>query len=159
MRSMTDRGDARHGRRGAWVAAAVVVLASLGAARCGGGTPARAGGPPPAAVEAITLEATPVERTSEFVGTVKSRASTTIQPQVEGIITRILVTSGDRVKPGDVLMEIDAERQQAAVARLESVRAARQADARLARQQAERAKTLLDAGAGSQQEYDQARPR
>jgi RND family efflux transporter MFP subunit len=137
-----------------------VLAAALAVAGCGGGQPpasaaARAGAPP-AAVEAVTLSAAPVERTSEFVGTVKSRASTTIQPQVEGIITRIHVASGARVAPGARLMDIDAERQQASVATLESERAARQATLGLAKQQAERAKTLLDAGAGSQQEYDQA---
>jgi RND family efflux transporter MFP subunit len=126
---------------------------------CGGGQAAggpAGGAPPPATVEAVTLGNAPVERTSEFVGTVKSRRSTTIQPQVDGIIRRINVTSGARVAPGAVLVEIDAERQQASVAALQSQRAARQADLGLARQQAERAKTLLDAGAGSQQEYDQA---
>jgi RND family efflux transporter MFP subunit len=125
---------------------------------CGGGqAPAGAGGaPPPTAVEAVTLGNAPVERTSEFVGTVKSRRSTTIQPQVDGIIRRIAVVSGARVAPGAVLVEIDAERQQASVAALQSQRAARQADFGLAKQQADRAKTLLDAGAGSQMEYDQA---
>ena len=104
----------------------------------------------------MTLGNAPVERTSEFVGTVKSRRSTTIQPQVEGIIRRIAVASGARVTPGAVLIEIDAERQQASVATLQSQRAARHADLGLAKQQAERARTLLDAGAGSQMEYDQA---
>jgi RND family efflux transporter MFP subunit len=107
-------------------------------------------------VEAITLGMAPVEHTSEFVGTVKSRASTTIQPQVEGLITKIHVASGARVTPGAPLMDIDADRQQAAVASLQGERASRQAALGLAKQQADRAKTLLDAGAGSQQEYDQA---
>jgi RND family efflux transporter MFP subunit len=141
------------------VAVALAVLGSCAAARCGGGTAPAGGRPtgfPPAAVEAITLTNAPVEHTSEFVGTVKSRASTTIQPQVEGLITKITVASGARVKPGDVLMEIDADRQQATVASLQGERAARQATLGLAKQQADRAKTLLDAGAGSQQEYDQA---
>ncbi len=53
-------------------------------------------------------------------------------------------------------MEIDSGRQQATVASLESVRAARQADVQCARQQAERMKKLFDAGAVSQQEYEQA---
>ena len=48
-------------------------------------------------VEIVTLAAKPVEQISEFVGTVKSRRSTNIQPQVEGFITRIAVKSGDRV--------------------------------------------------------------
>ena len=136
---------------------AVFVL-FLPAAACGGGDApgAAAGGPPAMAVEAITLQASPVERATEYVGTLKSRRSTTIQPQAEGFITRIHTTAGTRVNAGAVLMEIDAGRQRAAVASLESVRAARQADVALARQQAERAKALLDVGATSQAEYEQA---
>lgn len=157
MRSITVGRGSRGGWGGeavAWLLAGMVV-----AAGCGGGqAPGRpaGGAPPPTPVEAVTLGNSPVERTSEFVGTVKSRRSTTIQPQVDGIIRRINVASGARVAPGAVLVEIDAERQQASVAALRSQRAARQADLGLATQQAERAKTLLDAGAGSQQEHDQA---
>ncbi len=111
---------------------------------------------PAMGVEAIRLTPKPVERTSEYISTVKSRRSTTIQPQVEGFITRIAVRSGQRVQAGAVLMQIDAGRQQAAVANLESVRAAREADLQFARQQAERMKKLFDAGAVSEQEYEQA---
>jgi RND family efflux transporter MFP subunit len=53
-------------------------------------------------------------------------------------------------------MLIDAGRQQAAVANLESVRAAPQADLRYAQQQATRMKTLLEAGAASKAELEQA---
>jgi RND family efflux transporter MFP subunit len=53
-------------------------------------------------------------------------------------------------------MEIDPRMQQAAVANLESQRAARQADLQYARQQATRMKTLLEAGAASQAEMEQA---
>ena len=53
-------------------------------------------------------------------------------------------------------MEIDPRMQQAAVANLESQRAARQADLQHARQQATRMKTLLEAGAASQAESEQA---
>ena len=63
---------------------------------------------------------------------------------------------GQRVARGAVLMQIDSGRQQATVASLESVRAAREADLQFARQQAERMKKLFDAGAVSQQEYEQA---
>jgi RND family efflux transporter MFP subunit len=148
------RRDGRRGRAAAYLLAGVVASA---AAACGGGqAPGAGAAPPPTPVETVTLGNSPVERTSEFVGTVKSRRSTTIQPQVDGIIRRIRVTSGARVAPGAVLIEIDAERQQASVASLESQKAARQADLGLAKQQAERARTLLDAGAGSQMEFDQA---
>lgn len=107
-------------------------------------------------VEVITLEPKPVEQVGEFVGTVKSRRSTTIQPQAEGFITRIAVKSGDRVAPGAVLFEIDATTQRAAVGNLESIKAAREADASYALQQAARAKALVEVGAMSQQELDQA---
>lgn len=157
---MTGKRDRRQGRRERAAALAAIIAIGWTTVACGGGQqPANAAGrpgPPPAAVEVITLGATPVERTSDFVGVVKSRASTTIQPQVEGFVRKINVASGARVGPGAVLMEIDAERQQASVATLQSERAARQAALGLARQQADRAKTLLDAGAGSQQEFDQA---
>lgn len=138
-----------------------LVLCLLGAA-CGSGQPAGQGpggppgGMPPMAVEVMTLANTDVEDVSEYIGTVKSRRSTTIQPQVEGFVTRILARSGDRVRAGAVLMEVDAGRQEAAVANLEAQRAARDADLEYWRQQSQRLRTLLDAGAVSQQELDQA---
>ena len=156
MRSITDGRDVRHAGWRRLTAATFLLAGTVAAGGCGGPGPAAAGPPPPTPVEAVTLSNAPVERTGEFVGTVKSRRSTTIQPQVDGIIRRIAVVSGARVAAGAVLVEIDAERQQASVAALQSQRAARQADLGLAQQQADRAKTLLDAGAGSQQEYDQA---
>jgi RND family efflux transporter MFP subunit len=107
-------------------------------------------------VEVVTLVERPVEQTTEFVGTVKSRRSTTVQPQVEGVVTRILVRSGDRVRPGTALMQIDASKQEAAVSSLASQRAARQADLQYAQQQATRMKTLFEAGAASQAEMEQA---
>ena len=142
----------------------LVALVTASLAGCQGNDPGGthsagpgSGGPPMAiGVEAVTLAAKPVERTTEYIATVKSRRSTTIQPQVEGFITRITARPGQRVGRGAVLMEIDSGRQQAAVAALESVRAARAADVQFARQQAERMKKLFDAGAVSQQEYEQA---
>jgi RND family efflux transporter MFP subunit len=134
------------------------VVATVAAACGGGGKQAGppGGGPPAMPVEVVTLAERPVEQTTEFVGTVKSRRSTTVQPQVEGIVTGILVRSGDRVRPGTPLMQIDARERQAAVASLESQRAARQADLQQARQQFVRMKTLLEAGASSQAELEQA---
>jgi RND family efflux transporter MFP subunit len=80
----------------------------------------------------------------------------TVQPQVEGFLTRILVRSGDRVQPGTPLMQIDPSMQQAAVANLESQKAGSDADLQYARQEAARMKTLLEAGAASKSEMEQA---
>jgi RND family efflux transporter MFP subunit len=142
------------GRARLTVSLAAAVLAAALAA-CGGRGGAR-GAPPAMPVEVVTLQERPVEQSTEFVGTVKSRRSTTVQPQVEGFITRILVRSGDRVRPGTPLMRIDAGMQQAAVANLESVRVAREADLQYARQQAARMKTLFEAGAASKAEMEAA---
>jgi RND family efflux transporter MFP subunit len=134
---------------------------SAAAAACGGNQAAPAGGPPggampPMPVEIVTLEAKPIPQTTEFVGTVKSRRSTTIQPQVEGFLTAILVKSGDRVQAGARLAEIDSRPQEAAIASLEAVKAQREIDISYARQEADRARQLLAAGAASQMEADRA---
>jgi RND family efflux transporter MFP subunit len=135
--------------------ASVAVVAFLLAAACARPA-ARTAGPPAVPVEAVTLELRPVEQASEFVGIVKSRRSTTVQPQVEGFVTKIVVRSGERVRPGAPLMQIDPSLQRAAVASLESERVSREAALRYAEQEAARTKTLFDAGASSQAELDQA---
>ena len=139
-----------------------VIFLLFAATSCGGGGgPAGAaagpgGGMPAMAVDIVTLEAKPVEHTTEFVGTVKSRRSTDIQPQVEGFITRIVARPGQRVGAGALLMEIDSRVPQAQVSGLESVLAQREIDVTYARQEADRAAKLLKAGAASQMEADRA---
>ena len=107
-------------------------------------------------VEIVTLEPKPVEQMTEFVGTIKSRQSTNIQPQVEGFITRIRVKSGDRVAAGATLMEIDSRVQQASLQGLESVRAQREIDVTYAQQEAERA---AQAAQGRRRQPDGRRSR
>ncbi|MCA1560920.1 MAG: efflux RND transporter periplasmic adaptor subunit [Acidobacteria bacterium] len=141
------------------VSSRVVVTLGALAAACGGagGNAAQGqGAPPPAGVKVLTLQPRPIEQTSEFIATVRSLRSTTIQPQVEGIITAVLVKSGDRVRVGQPLVQIDGDRQQAAVRSVESSRAAREADVAFARQQSQRMETLFKAGAVSEQEHEQA---
>ena len=94
--------------------------------------------------------------TSEYVGVLKSRRSSEIRPQVDGIITQIFVKSGDRVAPGRALLQIDPQREQAALESNQASRVAQEAAVRFAQQQYDRAKQLLDAGAMSQQEFEQA---
>ncbi len=110
---------------------------------------------PPMPVEAVTLTAKPVEQTSEFVASLKSRRSATINPEVEGSLTRVAARSGQNVERGAVLFEIDSAPQQSALASLESTRPARDSDVEFARQQVERNRTLLKAGAISQREVEQ----
>lgn len=110
---------------------------------------------PPMPVDIVTLAARPVEQSSEFIAALKSRRSSTIQPEVEGFITRVAVRSGQRVGRGDVLFEIDSAPEQAALASLQSMRPMREAEVEFARQQVQRTRTLLAAGAVSQRELEQ----
>ncbi len=64
-------------------------------------------------VQTVTVNSSPVPKTDEYVATVKSRRSATISPQVDGNITKILAHSGDHVRAGQVLIEIDPIKQQA----------------------------------------------
>ncbi|MCC7125178.1 MAG: efflux RND transporter periplasmic adaptor subunit [Acidobacteria bacterium] len=133
-------------------------------AACGGGAApegapgagAPGGGMPPMPVETVTLATRPVEQTTEYIATLKSRRSTTIQPQVEGFLTRIAVRSGDTVRQGAVLFEVDSAPQQAGLASLESTRAVRQAELEYAQQELKRTQALYTAGAVSQREQAQA---
>jgi RND family efflux transporter MFP subunit len=111
---------------------------------------------PPTDVKTVTLEPKPIPDSSEFVATIRSFRSTTIQPQVEGIVRQILVRAGDRVQAGQPLLQIDPDLQQATVATIESQRAAREADLAYAKQQLTRLQRLLDAGAVSKAELEQA---
>ncbi len=112
--------------------------------------------PPPAAVKLLTLEPKPLERTSEFIATVRSLRSTTVQPEVDGIVTRIFVKAGDRVSRGTPLVQINAEKQRATVRSTEASRAGTEADVQYWRQQVKRLEALVEAGAISRQEFDQA---
>jgi len=64
-------------------------------------------------VQTVTIEDSPVPRSDEYTATIKSRRSATLNPQVDGNLTAILVKSGDHVKAGQSLMEIDPAKQRA----------------------------------------------
>jgi RND family efflux transporter MFP subunit len=141
-------------------AAIILTVAVLLASACGGGAgQAGAGAPqgfPPTPVKIVDARLTPIEDATEYVATLKSLQSTTIKPQIDGQITQIFVKSGDRVGLGERLMQIDPQRQQAAVSSQEAERAAREADVAYARQQQQRANELFAAGAISKQELEQS---
>src|SRR5438093_10148984 len=139
------------------------VICTTVLAACGGGNQqAGAGGGrgrgafPAMDVKTVTLTPKPIPQTSEFVATIKSLRSTNIQPQVEGFVRQIMVKAGDRVRAGQPLVQIDPEKQQATVGVSQSQRASREADLEYARQQLARMQKLLDAGAVSRSELEQA---
>lgn len=137
------------------IAAGAALVAAVACSR-GEQGPAGGRGLPPAAVQVAVAESKPIEDASEYVATLKSLHSTVIQPQIDGQITRIFVKSGDRVRQGAPLVQIDPRRQQAAVSSQQAELAAKQAAVEYARQQQRRAKELYAAGAISKQEGEQA---
>ena len=122
----------------------------------GGAAPAQAGGPPPSGVSTLVLQKKPIEDASEFIATVRSLRSSTVQPEVEGVVTRIFVKSGDRVALGTPLVQIKPDKQQATVRSTEANRTGAEADVQYWRQQVKRLDALVAAGAISRQEFEQA---
>jgi RND family efflux transporter MFP subunit len=122
----------------------------------GGARPASAApGPPPMPVEIDTVRATTLRETSEYVATLRSRRSIQVQPQVEGHLLQIFVTSGDRVAAGAPLMLIDPARQRAAVDTQHAAREANLAAQAYWRRQYRRIQRLVAGGAASRQELEQ----
>lgn len=114
-------------------------------------------GPPPALpVKTQVVNLAPLPRTDEYVATVKSRRSASIQPQVDGSLTKILVKSGDHVRAGQLLMTIDPLKQQATVDQQRGTEAQKKALYEYNETEVERQKKLYEAGVASKQAYDQA---
>ncbi len=117
-------------------------------------TEAKQPAPQPLPVKTHTINLAPVPRLDEYVATVKSRRSASIQPQVDGSLTRILVKSGDHVRAGRVLMTIDPLKQQATVDQQRSTEAQKKATFDYSQQEVERQRGLYQAGVTSKQSYD-----
>jgi RND family efflux transporter MFP subunit len=140
-------------------AVVMALYVAVAATACNRSTGQAAGGPPqmpPTAVALALATVTAIEDTTEYVATLRSLHSTTVQPQIDGQIVQIYVKSGDRVRQGAPLMQIDPLRQQAAVTSQEAQRAALEAAVTYARQHAQRSEQLYAAGAISKQDYEQA---
>jgi RND family efflux transporter MFP subunit len=113
-------------------------------------------GTPAIPVQVRLAPSVKIPDTTAYLSIVKSRHSAAINPQVEGQITRIFVKSGDRVKAGTPLLQIDPLKQEATVNSQEASRAAQEANLRYAKISLERAQKLIDAGVISKQEFDNA---
>src|SRR5215813_1342598 len=105
-------------------------------------------------VKIETVDLSPVPRTDEYVATIKSRRSASIQPQVDGMLTKILVKSGDHVHTGQVLMTIDPLKQQATVDQQRSTEAQKKATFAYNQTEVERQRKLYEGGVTSKQVYD-----
>jgi len=107
-------------------------------------------------VQVQIAPAVKIPDTTEYLSILKSRHAAAINPQVEGQITRIFVKSGDHVKTGTPLLQIDPLKQEATVNSQEASRAAQEANLRYAKVSLDRAQKLFEAGVISKQEMDNA---
>jgi RND family efflux transporter MFP subunit len=139
---------------------ALVLIGSLAlASGCGktsAGDPAASGAPQAMPVHVQIAGAEQVPETTEYLSVLKSRHSATIQPHVEGYITKIFVKSGDHVTAGTPLIQIDPLKQQAAVSGQEAARAAQEATVRYAQIQQDRERKLFAAGVVPKADVDNA---
>jgi RND family efflux transporter MFP subunit len=133
----------------------LLALVAVTSSGCGK-TEAKEPAPQPLPVNTQTVNLTPVPRIDEYVATVKSRRSASIQPQVDGSLTRILVKSGDHVRAGQALMTIDPLKQQATVDQQRSTEAQKKATYDYNTQEAERQRQLFQGGVTSKQNLDLA---
>lgn len=136
------------------LAFAGVVGAVLLAAGCGKKHPEVASAPklPAATVRVVPVENLKRIATEEVVGTVRPKLSASLSAKVSGTIAQMLVTPGDSVKAGQLLVEIDAREIQS---RLDQAQAVREQAAK----EIERFKKLLAENAVTQQEFDNVQSR
>lgn len=136
---------------------ALSLLLAAGATGCNKAQPQTAA---PAAqalpVQTLTVAAVPVPQSDEYVATIKSRRSATINPQVDGNITRILVHSGDHVTTGQLLMQIDPAKQEATLASQAATEQQKLAVYKYNQLQVERQRKLFADGIISKDAIDQA---
>lgn len=107
-------------------------------------------------VQTVAVSLAPVPQSSEYVATIKSRRSATMQPQVDGRLTEIAVRSGDHVKSGDLLMSIDPLHQQEQVDSQRATERQKKAVLDYNTLQIGRQKKLFEAGVVSRDVFDQA---
>jgi RND family efflux transporter MFP subunit len=107
-------------------------------------------------VQTVSVSLAPVPQSSEYVATIKSRRSATLQPQVDGRLTEIQARSGDHVKAGQLLMAIDPAHQQASVDSQRATERQKKAVYDYNTLQIDRQKKLFEAGIISRDVFDQA---
>jgi len=113
----------------------------------GAGKAAQAAGPPPEAVGTAVAKGGQWESVLEAVGSVAAGRGVTISNEVPGIVRAIRFESGAKVRPGQVLVELDARVERA---QLSSLQARRE----LATSSATRTRRLEASGASTKAQLD-----
>ena len=116
--------------------------------------------PPPAQAVPVTVakaEQRTVPYTLQANGTVEPMQTVQIEPQVGGIITKILFKEGDDVKEGQPLFEIDPRSYQASLSQAEAVVARDRAQLASANSDVSRYSALVDKNYVTSQQMEQVK--
>ena len=130
-------------------AAGLIALIGISVFLAGCASGAKAGQPPgPQAfpVKVVTAQAQLVPFSTDYLATLKSRNAATLQPLVEGDVVQIFVTSGQQVKAGQPILEIDQRKQVATVNNQEAGLKSKQAVMQQAAVDLDRKKQLFNQG-------------
>ena len=71
--------------------------------------------PPPVAVEIKNLDSGTVQSSSEYVGSLEAKQRVALAPRVDGRIIEISVQEGDTVQEGDLILQLQLNREQGEV--------------------------------------------
>jgi RND family efflux transporter MFP subunit len=107
-------------------------------------------------VEVVRLAPSQVRDTSEYLGTLQSRQSVTVLPQVAGAVRRIHVRPGEKVEAGTPLVEVDAREESAALESAQAQQSSAEVNLDLARRTRARTEALFKEGLASAQELERA---
>lgn len=136
---------------GLWGAALAV-----GVSGCGG-KPAAKAAPPPREIEVVQLAPSEVRDTGEYLGSLMSRQSVNVLPQVAGYVRRIHVRPGQKVEAGAPLIDVDAREETAALETARAQRTSSEVNLEQARRTRARLESLYKEGLASAQELEQSR--
>ncbi|WKC45553.1 efflux RND transporter periplasmic adaptor subunit [Pseudomonas veronii] len=106
-------------------------------------------------VRVVSVAQQDIPRFVSGIGTVLSLHSVVIRPQVDGILTRLLVKEGQQVKAGDLLATIDDRSIRASLEQAKALLAENQAQLQVALINLKRYKALSVDDGVSKQTYDQ----
>jgi multidrug efflux system membrane fusion protein len=119
-----------------------------------GGAGGRRGGGGATTVGVATAEVADIPVVLDALGTVTAAATTTVRPQVSGILQKVLFKEGQMVKAGQVLAQIDPSQFEMALLQARGQRQRDEAQLENARLTLERYRTLLTQDSIARQDVD-----
>ena len=132
-------------------------IMAVGVAACGGGPKTEQATPPPLRAGFYSVQATQVANVVELYGTVEAERTAALSSRVMATVTAVPVKAGDRVRKGQVLVEIDPATARGQEAQARGALAQANAALILAEHNFDRFKALAAKEAASQLELDVAR--